>query len=184
MSLAKKRAAWGLLLAGLGALAYAGGAIWLVPDRREINRLDLSLHDVAFEPGGLGGGYGRYAFPARSRTVGVTSGSQTPWRKGHRTAVDDRALLLPYAGIGLGPFKLSVDLRDRDFWLVKDKSTRRLRAFAGISYTPLPNLDLILEYRALANGEPLFALDLGDLSLDVDTPFAVQTVALTVDYRL
>jgi len=73
-----------------------------------------------------------------------------------------------------------MDLRELDFWLVKDKSTRRSRAFADFSYTPLPNL----EHRALANGKPLFALDFGNLSLYIDTPFEVRTVTLTVDYWL
>jgi opacity protein-like surface antigen len=160
-----------------------GIALWQVPERRETKGLDLSLRDFAFEPADLGGGYGRYAFPARSRGMDEAGSGKTPWRNGGRTAVDERALLLPYAGIGLGPFKLSMDLDDLDVWLAKDKSSRRSRAFAGIGYTPLPDLNLNLEYRALAAGEPLFALDLGNLSLDIDTPFEIQTVALTVNYR-
>lgn len=173
MWLTRKGRAWGLVLAGLGALVCLGAALWPAPDRAEVKGLDLSLRDFTFEPAELGGGYGRYAFPLRSRAA-------------HRggTAPDERDLLLPYAGVGLGPFKLSVDLGDLDVWLAKDKSTRRSRAFAGLRYSPLPNLDLNLEYRALANGEPLLALDLGNLSLDIDSPFEVQTVALTVNYRL
>lgn len=175
MTSTKKSAACGLILAGLG-LGYLGAVLWPIPDRPEVKGLDLSLRDVTFEPSDLGGGYGRYAFPTRHRAANLTSGG--------RTALDEQSLLLPYAGLGLGPFKLSMDLRDLDVWLAKDKSTRRSRAFAGFSYTPLPNLDLNLEYRALANGEPLFALDLGNLSLDIDNPFEVQTVALTVNYWL
>ena len=176
MSLTKKPAAWGLLLVGLGALGYLGAVLWPVPERPRIAGLDLSLQDFAFEPSDLGGGYGRYAFPAQSRAANLTGDG---W-----AALEEPSLLLPYAGVGLGPFKLSMDLRDLDVWLAKDKSTRRSRAFAGFSYTPLPNLDLNLEYRALANGEPLFAVDLGNLSLNIDNPFEVQTVALTVNYWL
>ncbi len=184
MWLTKKLAAWVLVVAGFGALAYLGGVPWPVPAQRDIKGLDLSLRDFAFEPSALGGGYSRYAFPAWRQAADPAGSSQTPWRDGGRTAWDDRALLLPYAGVGLGPFRLSMDLRDLDVWLIRDKSTRRSRAFAGIGYSPLPNLDLNLEYRALANGKPLLALDLGNLSLDIDNPFEVQTVALTVNYWL
>jgi len=123
MWLTKRRAVWGLVLAGLGALAYLSGALTPLPGRQEIKGLDLSLRDVAFEPAELGGGYGRYAFLAQGREAAVTAGDRAPLRGGTWRALETQSLLLPYAGVGLGPFKLSMDLSDLDVWLAKDKST-------------------------------------------------------------
>lgn len=167
-------------LCALALLALAGAAFqWQVPAQREIQRLDLTLDDGLFEPADAGGGYGRYAFlPPRGETVdfGVLwSRGAAPWPS-PPPAPDDRYLLLPYAGFGVGPFKLSMSLRDLDLRLRKDKSSRRPRAFAGIGYEPWPDLRLGLEYRTVTNGESPFGLD-------ADNPVAVQSVSLTARYR-
>lgn len=167
-------------LCALVLLALAGAAfVWPVPAQREIQRLDLTLGNALLEPADEGGGHGRYAFlPRRGETVDfgqLWSRGAAPWPS-PPAAPDDRYLLLPYAGFGLGPFKLSMDLRDLDLRLGKDKSSRRPRAFAGIGYEPWPDLRLGLEYRTVTNGESLFGLD-------ADNPFAVQNVSLTARYR-
>lgn len=91
--------------------------------------------------------------------------------------------LVPYAGFGIGVFKLSMNLAERDLGLTKEKKQRKTRVFAGLGYQATPNLTLNLEYRALPAGEPLFTLDLRGLAFDVDNPFQDHNVNLKVRYR-
>ncbi len=91
--------------------------------------------------------------------------------------------LVPYAGFGIGVFKLSMNLAERDLGLTKEKKQRKTRVFAGLSYQAGPNLTLNLEYRALPAGDPLFTLDLRGLAFDVDNPFQNHNVNLKARYR-
>ncbi len=172
-----------LALAGLTVAAYLAIDRLMSPKPRTIADLDLTLLGIPLETTADGGSYANHDFPRRARAVTMTA----PWRSGGPSLVDlpdSRELILPYAGVGLGPFQLSMDLASLDLTLDKDKSSRRVRAFAGIGYRPSAGLAVTLEYRSLAQGVPLFAIDLGNLNLDLDHPFGDQTVTVNLSYRM
>jgi hypothetical protein len=93
------------------------------------------------------------------------------------------ARLTPYAGFGIGAFRLSMDLAEHGLGLSKESTQRKTRLFAGLGYRAAPNLTMNLEYRTLLTGEPLFTLDFGGLAFDVDSRFQDHTVNLKVRYR-
>ena len=91
--------------------------------------------------------------------------------------------LVPYAGFGLGAFRLSMDLAERGLGLSKEREQRKTRLFAGLGYRAAPYLTMALEYRALPAGDPLLSFDLGGLAFDVDNPFQDHNVSLKLRYR-
>ncbi len=90
--------------------------------------------------------------------------------------------LVPYAGFGIGAFRLSMNLAERGLGLSKERGQRELRVFAGLGYALAPDLTTNLEYRALPAGDPPYSLDLGGLAFDVDNPFQDHNVSLRLRY--
>lgn len=179
MAIKSKAVIPALVLAGL-ALAMGSGS---GSRPRTIAELDLTLPAAALAAMVDGGSDADHLFPARARAATTPS----PWRNAGPSLEDlpaGPAPLLPYAGVGWGPFRLAMDLMTLDLELDKDRSTRRARAFAGIGYQPTPALTLFLEYRSLAQGDPLFALGLGNLDLALGAPFGSQSVIVKLRYRM
>jgi hypothetical protein len=183
---AKRAAALGiiavLVVAGAGG---AGAGPWL---RQAFERLfaggaaelDLSIYGPDFD--------------ATAEPWPGAGPRRTPWREpGLRLLRDDEAWasgapagssrLVPYAGFGIGAFRLSMNLAERGLGLSRERKQRQLRVFAGLGYRATPNLTTNLEYRALPAGDPPLSLDLGGLAFDLDNPFQDHNVTLKVRYR-
>lgn len=174
-----------LVLAGIGA-AEAGP--WL---RQALARL-LAGHSVST---GLvlsvhESGFGAHPEPwpgaaVRQRSR-VGSGSslrllndEEAWASG---APAGASRLVPYAGVGLGAFRLSMNLAERTLGLSKERKQNTLRVFGGLGYALAPNLTTNLEYRALPAGDPAVSLDIGGLAFDLDNPFQDHNVSLKLRY--
>jgi len=110
-----------------------------------------------------------------ARTGGFSSGQER--RK------QPRSPFKTYAGIGISKLKLSMDFDSGDIALKKDKGFSRPRLILGMGYRVNEDLSLGLEYRALAADEPLFSVDMGSETLNVDTRFTRHNVFLTAKYR-
>ncbi len=93
-----------------------------------------------------------------------------------------RSIFTPYAGIGIDKLKLSMDLESGKMVLKKDKGFTRTRLILGMGYAVTEDLSLGLEYRALASDQPLFSLDVGSETLDLDTRFNRHNFLLTASY--
>ncbi len=91
--------------------------------------------------------------------------------------------LVPYAGFGLGVFRLSMNLAERSFGLSKERWQKSLRVFGGLGYALAPGLTTNLEYRALPTGDSPRSFDLGGLAFDLDNPFQDHNVSLKLRYR-
>lgn len=88
-----------------------------------------------------------------------------------------------YAGIGVSKLKLSMDFDSGDVALKKDKGYSRPRLIFGMGYKITEDFSLGLEYRALAADEPLFSLDMGSETVNVDTRFTRHNVFLKAKYK-
>lgn len=166
-----------MVVAGVGYLA----TLWFNLSHPRVTRLNLSLEGLAFNQSADEYGYARgpRASDAIARRHPVWAYSRQD-RQSRGTP--DR--LYPYAGLGVGKVKMSMNLANSDLRWRKDRSSRRARVFTGFSYNFTPNLEMGLEYRALATGDPMFELDLGGLDLEVDDPFSDHRVNLQFRYRL
>ncbi len=88
-----------------------------------------------------------------------------------------------YGGIGISKFKLSMDFDSGDVALRKDRGFDRPRVILGMGYRVTEDFSLGFEYRALAADQPLFSLDVGSETLNVDTRFTKHNVFLTGRYK-
>lgn len=103
--------------------------------------------------------------------------------RGKARGEQPRSNFTPYAGIGIDKIKLSMDLESGDVALKKDKGFNRPRLILGMDYSVTEDLSLGFEYRALASDNPLFSLDMGSETMNVDTRFTRHNVFLTARYR-
>lgn len=103
--------------------------------------------------------------------------------RGRARGEKPRSAFTSYAGIGIDKLKLSMDFDSGDVVLKKDKGFTRPRLILGMGYAVTEDLSLGLEYRALASDEPLFSLDMGSETLNVDTKFTRHNLFLTARYR-
>jgi hypothetical protein len=176
------------ILAALAAailLALAAAGTWYLSDQRRVTYLNLSLADFELDPG---------AWPAADQTrspsgrKGGGPGRRTAaWRDGAATLAEEEGsatALRFYSGLGLGVVQLSMDFGEPGVRWAKDKSTRKSRVFTGFTYALSRNLMLGVEYRALATGAPLFALELGGQRFELDNPFQDHLVDLKLSYAL
>ncbi len=174
----------GKILAALTAAALLVGAgSWYLWDQRRITQLNLSLADFEFDSGAWAApGNGQATSRRRDNGPGRRTAA---WRHGDPTRQEDPlSALRLYTGLGLGAVQLSMDVGDTAVRWAKDKSTLRSRVFTGLTYDLSENLMLGMEYRALAVGEPLFALDLGGQHFELDNPFQDHVVDLKLSYGL
>lgn len=180
IKIGRKRAIIGavvLIAAGVGVLA----AYWYIQSHPRVTRLDLSLEGIAFNQSDDEYGYSR---PRSARSSGPRRHQGLGFSRPDRQSRDRPPRLYPYVGLGVGKVKMSMNLNNSDLDWNKDKSSRRARAFTGFTYDFSPDLQMGLEYRAVATGDPMFELDLGGLDLEVDNPFSDHLVNLQFRYRL
>ena len=174
-----------LILAGLGA-AEAGpwlreGLARLLAGHAVPSGLDLSVRGT-----GLGADLEPWPGTARRRGSKIGSGSSLrllsddeAWASGAPTGT---SRFVPYAGVGLGAFRLSMNLAERTLGLSKERKQDTLQVFGGLGYALAPNLTTNLEYRALPAGDPAVSLDIGGLAFDLDNPFQDHNVSLKLRY--
>ena len=182
---AQRAAALGLILilvmAGAGA---AGAGPWL---RQAFAKLFAETASLDLRMYGL-------EYDAEAELWPRATLRQGPWSEPSlRLLRDDEAWaswapagvsrLVPYAGFGLGVFRLSMNLAERSFGLSKERRQKSLRVFGGLGYALAPGLTTNLEYRALPIGDPPLSLGLGGLAFDLDNPFQNHNVSLKLRYR-
>ena len=172
------------VLAAAALLALIGARVWHLPDQRRITQLNLSLDGFEFDPNTWPAAEGLGRSGRRGRGIGRQTGALRFGRSASTQEQEASSALRIYSGLGLGFVQVSMNLDDPGIIWTKDKSTRRSRFFTGLVYAISPNLLFGVEYRAVAAGVPLFALDLGGQRFELDNPFQDHLVDLKLRYSL
>ena len=91
--------------------------------------------------------------------------------------------VVPYAGIGLGKINLALQLESGELEMEKERDYTRARLLAGVDYEISKHVSLALEYFAVADNDPLFALNVGGTNLEFDTRFTNHYFNLKARYK-
>jgi hypothetical protein len=90
---------------------------------------------------------------------------------------------VPYAGFGLGKIDLAVQLETGELELERERDFTRTRLIAGVAYEATRQVSLGLEYLAVADNDPLFAVNVSGQSYEFDTRFTNHYLSLRVQYE-
>ena len=91
--------------------------------------------------------------------------------------------VVPYAGVGLGKINLAMQLETGELEWEKERDFTRTRLIAGVGYDATRHVSMGLEYLAVADNDPLFALNVGGESLELDTRFTNHYLNLRVQFK-
>ncbi len=91
--------------------------------------------------------------------------------------------VVPYAGFGLGKINLALQLETGEIEMEKERDFIRARLIAGMGYNINRHVSLGLEYLAVADNDPLFALNVSGQSLQFDTRFTNHYLNFRAQYK-
>ncbi len=91
--------------------------------------------------------------------------------------------VVPDAGFGLGKINLALQLETGEIEWEKERDFMRARLIAGVGYDINRHVSLGLEYLAVADNDPLFALNVSGQSLEFDTRFTNHYLNFRARYR-
>ena len=91
--------------------------------------------------------------------------------------------IVPYAGVGLGKINLALQFETGELELEREHDFTRARLIAGVGYEITKRVSLGLEYFAVADNDPLFALNVSGQNLELDTRFTNHYLNFRAQFR-
>lgn len=91
--------------------------------------------------------------------------------------------VVPYAGFGLGKINLAVQFETGELELEKEYDFMRARLIAGVGYEVTERVSFGLEYLAVADNDPLFALNVSGEDVELNTRFTNHYLSLRAQIK-